>query len=64
MGARPLQRVISTRIKLPLGKKILFDTISDQKLTVDYDKDSDEFTINQEIYENKHCQIYDRAQVS
>ncbi len=46
MGARPLQRVISTRIKLPLGKKILFDTISDQKLTVDYDKDSDEFTIN------------------
>ena len=46
MGARPLQRVISTRIKLPLGKKILFDTISDQKLTVDYDKDSDEFNIN------------------
>ena len=46
MGARPLQRVISTRIKLPLGKKILFDTISDQKLTVDYDKDSDEFIIN------------------
>lgn len=46
MGARPLQRVISTRIKLPLGKKILFDTISDQKLTVDYNKDSDEFTIN------------------
>jgi len=46
MGARPLQRVISTRIKLPLSKKILFDSISDQKLTVDYNKDSDEFTIN------------------
>jgi len=46
MGARPLQRVISTRIKLPLSKKILFDGITDQKLSVDYDKDSDEFTIN------------------
>ena len=46
MGARPLQRVISSRIKLPLGKKILFDSIADQKLTIDYNKDSDEFTIN------------------
>ena len=46
MGARPLQRVISTRIKLPLSKKILFDSIANQKLTVDYSKDSDEFTIN------------------
>ena len=46
MGARPLQRVISTRIKLPLSKKILFDGITDQKLSVDYDKDSNEFTIN------------------
>ncbi len=46
MGARPLQRVISTRIKLPLSKKILFDSISNQKLTVEYNKDSDEFTIN------------------
>ena len=46
MGARPLQRVISTRIKLPLSKKILFDGITDQKLSVDYDKDSDKFTIN------------------
>ena len=46
MGARPLQRVISSRIKLPLGKKILFDSIADQKLTIDYNKDSDEFSIN------------------
>ena len=46
MGARPLQRVISTRIKLPLSKQILFDSIANQKLSVDYNKDSDEFTIN------------------
>ena len=46
MGARPLQRVINTRIKLPLSKKILFDSITNQKLSVDYNKDSDEFTIN------------------
>mgnify|MGYP001161332526 FL=1 len=46
MGARPLQRVINTRIKLPLSKKILFDSIKDAKLSVAYTKDKDEFTIN------------------
>tara|TARA_A100001391_G_scaffold129830_2_gene89033 strand:- start:4939 stop:7152 length:2214 start_codon:yes stop_codon:yes gene_type:complete len=45
MGARPLQRVINTRVKLPLSKKILFESLTDKKLTVDYDKDKDEFTI-------------------
>ncbi len=45
MGARPLQRVINNRIKLPLSKKILFDSIEDQKLTVDFNKEQDEFTI-------------------
>jgi len=45
MGARPLQRVINTRIKLPLSKKILFDSIENQKLTVDYNKEEDKFTI-------------------
>ena len=47
MGARPLQRVINTRIKLPLSKKILFDEIKDQKLNVTYDSDNDEYTIGE-----------------
>ena len=45
MGARPLQRVINTRVKLPLSKKILFESLTNKKLTVDYDKEKDEFTI-------------------
>jgi len=45
MGARPLQRVINTRIKLPLSKKILFEGIHDQNLVVSYDKDNKEFKI-------------------
>lgn len=47
MGARPLQRVINTRIKLPLSKKILFDEIKDQKLNVTYDSDNDKYTIGE-----------------
>ena len=47
MGARPLQRVINTRIKLPLSKKILFDEIKDQTLTITYNKDKDEYTIGE-----------------
>jgi ATP-dependent Clp protease ATP-binding subunit ClpA len=47
MGARSLQRVINTRIKLPLSKKILFDEIKDQKLTITYNKDKDEYTIGE-----------------
>jgi len=47
MGARPLQRVINTRIKLPLSKKILFDEIKDQTLAITYNKDKDEYTIGE-----------------
>ena len=43
MGARPLQRVINTRVKLPLSKKILFEGISDESLVVSYNKDKNEF---------------------
>jgi len=43
MGARPLQRVINTRVKLPLSKKILFEGISDESLIVSYNKDKNEF---------------------
>ena len=45
MGARPLQRVINQRIKLPLSKKILFEGILDQSLTVVYNKENKEFEI-------------------
>jgi len=45
MGARPLQRVINTRIKLPLSKKILFEGIVDQQLTVIYNNKNKEFEI-------------------
>ena len=47
MGARPLQRVINTRIKLPLSKQILFGSLSDVSLTISYDKDKDEFIIGE-----------------
>ena len=47
MGARPLQRVINTRIKLPLSKKILFEGITMTTLTVSYDKDQDEYIIGE-----------------
>jgi ATP-dependent Clp protease ATP-binding subunit ClpA len=45
MGARPLQRVINTRIKLPLSKKILFESISDTTLSIEYDSETKEFDI-------------------
>ena len=47
MGARPLQRVINTKIKLPLSKKILFEGITKTTLTVSYDKDQDEYIIGE-----------------
>ena len=47
MGARPLQRVINTRIKLPLSKQILFGSLSDVALTISFDKDKDEFIIGE-----------------
>ena len=45
MGARPLQRVINNRIKLPLSKQILFESLHDVTLTISFDKNKDEFTI-------------------
>ena len=45
MGARPLQRVVNQRIKLPLSKKILFEGIFDESLTVIYNKQNKEFEI-------------------
>jgi len=45
MGARPLQRVINKRIKLPLSKKILFEGITQQTLNATYNKDKDIFEI-------------------
>jgi ATP-dependent Clp protease ATP-binding subunit ClpA len=47
MGARPLQRVINTRIKLPLSKKILFESLSDANVTISFDKDKDEYIIGE-----------------
>jgi len=47
MGARPLQRVINNRIKLPLSKKILFDSLQDIALTISYNKDKDEYIIGE-----------------
>ena len=47
MGARPLQRVINTRIKLPLSKKILFESLSDVKVTISFDKGKDEYIIGE-----------------
>jgi ATP-dependent Clp protease ATP-binding subunit ClpA len=47
MGARPLQRVINARIKLPLSKQILFKSLSDVALTISYDKEKDEFIIGE-----------------
>jgi ATP-dependent Clp protease ATP-binding subunit ClpA len=37
MGARPLSRKIDELIKVPLSKKILFDRLSDCKITVQLD---------------------------
>ena len=47
MGARPLQRVINNRIKLPLSKKILFESLQDIAITVSYNKDKDEYIIGE-----------------
>ena len=45
MGARPLARVISEKIKTPLAHKILFDEIHDTILELDID-DSEELLFN------------------
>jgi len=43
MGARPLGRKIDELIKIPLSKKILFESLRDCTLTVDWRADSVEF---------------------
>ncbi len=45
MGARPLSRVISEKIKTPLAQKILFDNIHDAIVEVDID-DEENITFN------------------
>lgn len=45
MGARPLSRVISEKIKTPLAQKILFDDIHDAIIEVDID-DNENITFN------------------
>ena len=53
MGARPLGRVIEDKIKLPLSKKILFESIAENSLiSVDYKKDF-EFTTSNTIERTK-----------
>jgi len=36
MGARPLKRVFEDKVKKPLSRKVLFEDISNTKITVDY----------------------------
>jgi len=36
MGARPMKRLISEKIKMPLSKKIVFENLRDTSITVDY----------------------------
>lgn len=47
MGARPLARKIDELIKVPLSKKLLFENISNIKITVDFD--GDEVTFKYEL---------------
>ena len=39
MGARPLKRVFESEIKKPLSRKVLFDSLENCVVTVDYKKD-------------------------
>ena len=47
MGEIHLHRVINQRIKLHLSKKLLFEGIFDQNLTVTYDKENDQYIIGE-----------------
>ena len=47
MGARPLARKIDELIKVPLSKKLLFENVSNIKITVDFD--GDEVTFKYEL---------------
>jgi ATP-dependent Clp protease ATP-binding subunit ClpA len=44
MGARPLKRVFETEVKKPLSKKILFESLDDVLIKVDYDVQSESYT--------------------
>jgi ATP-dependent Clp protease ATP-binding subunit ClpA len=39
MGARPLKRVFEEKIKKPLSRKILFDSLSNCTVTVDWNEE-------------------------
>jgi len=45
MGARPLKRVFEDKVKKPLSKKILFESISDTNIVVDIQNDEYTFVI-------------------
>lgn len=45
MGARPLKRVFEDKVKKPLSKKILFESISDTNITVDIQNDEYTFVL-------------------
>ena len=47
MVARPLQRVINQRVKLPLSKKILFNDIKEKEVIINYDSETDSYTIGE-----------------
>ena len=47
MGARPLARKINELIKVPLSKKILFNSLKNSIITVDYIDDSIQFTVTE-----------------
>ena len=47
MGGRPLQRVINQRVKLPLSKKILFNDIKEKEVIINYDSETDSYTIGE-----------------
>ena len=44
MGARPLKRVFEAEVKKPLSKKILFESLNDVLIKVDYDVQSESYT--------------------
>ena len=44
MGARPLKRVFEAEVKKPLSKKILFESLNDILIKVDYDVQSESYT--------------------
>ena len=49
MGARPLGRKIDELLRVPLSKKILFDSLSDCTISVDWQDNAMQFSIEQGI---------------